>query len=199
MTTVFDFSATLAGTDDSNGNQNLNNRLIIPTSALSAASGNQCQIVLLFGSTAHTGGLCVNTMYFGQASVTAPNFNGDQVQVLFGGGATVTYSGVANSTVTSDIFTLPQAWDATKKYMLAWHYDAATQASTCLANPVGFDFWGAAGADSSSQTAPAGLGDNGAVLVFLEQIFITASASPTVLQTSSSGVYFTKKITTVAY
>lgn len=178
MTLVYDQSATMAGTDDGNGNQNLNNRLIIPVSALSPASGNQCQIKLLWGANAHPAeGVSIDTMYFGQAGAANPNFAGDQVQVKFGGLATVGYNGVASSTVTSDIFTLAQNWDPTKKYIVAWHYNAATATSSGFANPAGFDFWGSSGADNSSQTTPAGMSDNGAVLVLIDQIFITASSS----------------------
>ena len=85
MTVVLDFSTDFAGSDDGNGNSNINLRQVFTPTYLTAASGNQCQLKFRFGHTAHTAeGTAVDAVWFGQ-STTAPNFNGDQVQVKFSG------------------------------------------------------------------------------------------------------------------
>src|SRR4029077_18862322 len=89
MTTVFDQSTALAGTDDGDGNSNVNVRVVIPASLQTAASGTQCQITLLFGTAEPTETPAIDSVWFGQKGASAPDFDGTQVQVKFSGGSTV--------------------------------------------------------------------------------------------------------------
>lgn len=173
MTTVFDQSVALAGTDDGDGNQNLNIRVVLVTASLSAASGNQAQLVLLFGTACPTEVGSLTSVWFGQAGAADPNFAGDQVQVKFGGASTV--NGSAAGVVTSDIFTLAQNWDNTKKYTLAFHFALTSAASVSIAPAGGALLFNLAGTDTSSSTNPGAMNGPTGDLVFLEKIFITAS------------------------
>lgn len=185
MTLVFDKSASLAGTTDSDGNSNINIRQRVPKATLSAASGTACQLTLLFGTDCPTS-LALNTLYFGQSDQGANSikFSGDQVQVKFSGGATV--NGGAALVVTSDQFTLAQSFDNTKDYLLATHFNNGTGASVSIATVSGMDLWvSTVGADESSVTNPTGsYTDFPNTLGLLEQItIISAGGGATVTST----------------
>lgn len=179
MTTVFDQSAALAGTTGGSGNDGICFRVVLSPSVLAAASGTQCQLTFLWGTTETSETGAVTTVYFGQAGASDPNFAGDQVQVKFGGNAG--FDGSAAGVVTSDVFTLAQSFDATKKYVVAFHFlhTGALHGTGATATVTGCDVWlnaGGATADSSSQTTPPGMslgGSNSAF--FLEKATVTAS------------------------
>ncbi|WP_027554545.1 hypothetical protein [Bradyrhizobium sp. Cp5.3] len=173
MTIVFNATA-LTGTDDGGGNSNENIRVVLVTANLSAATGNQCQLVFRFGTGCPTETGSITSVWFGQSGGTAPNFTGDQVQVFFGGAATI--NGSAAGVVTSDVFTLAQNWDNTKSYTCAFHYKNGSAATSSQHNlSFGNDqLWAGAGTDSSSQTAPTGLSGVTADY-FLQQVIITAA------------------------
>ena len=181
MTVVYDQSAALnpggSGTDDGNSDGNQNCRQIIPSSVLSAASGNQFQLRLRWGSAggAETG--TFTSMYFGKRSGTSGiNFTGDQVQVLVGGSGVI--NALAGNTVTdTDVLTLGSSYDNTSDYLLSFHFQNTSAAHVSVATVTGFNFENAAGADESSATNPAlTYGPNADVLVLLELITITQSS-----------------------
>lgn len=242
MTIVFDQSSALAGTDDGGGNSNQNIRTVTAVALQTAFSGNQCQLVFLWGS-AETAAAGVGTSaWFGQQGATSPDFAGDQVQVKFAGsasfasipsasftgtiastvltaatvtgtigvGATVTGAGVtagttitsfgtgsggagtynlnASSTVsvgesmtsvglvTSDVFTLAQSWDATKRYVCAFHILTGQSGNVSIATVTGCNTWSGAGADDSSSTHSTTATSNTVnTIALMEKIIITAS------------------------
>lgn len=151
MTVVFDQSSVLTN----NSSFSLqNNRAVIKTPVLSPASGcNQIRVTYLF-LTGGTGGYAVGSHYVGQMGGSAPDFAGDQVQLLFGGNPTFSSPAVAAS-VTSDWVTLAQNFDATVQYVVSFFIPSI---GGNLASGLGFsstDMWTetASHTDSSSQTS----------------------------------------------
>lgn len=156
-TVVYNATSVLAGTDDGGSDANINFRQSIPSSALSPASGSKCQLKILFGSASATEGTTIDALWFGQAGGTLPNFTGDQVQVKFSGSGSV--GAGPGKSVTSDVFTLAQAWDHTKGYVFAVHW-ASTAAGSFSVSAVGGGISGdttyldAGGASTAANTIP---------------------------------------------
>lgn len=178
MTTVYDQSAILATTDDGGGNQNHNFRQFIPAAKLSSATGNQIQLVFLCGTNETSETPVVDEVWCGQGGVTEPNFTGDQVQIKFGGSAS--FNGSAAGVITSDVATLAQNFDNTKKYTVSWHIANAASGHMSSAALSTVNLWVDGGAASTaSQTTPAGLGEVADTAQFLEKIIITAAGGDT--------------------
>lgn len=125
-TTVFDASATLAGTDDGNGNGNFNFRQLFAPAGLSAATGTQIRLTFLFGTGEPTESGAIDAVFVGQKTTTTISsastdaiFTGNQVQVTFSGSTSV--NGSAAGVAVSDFITLGETYDNTKSYMVAWH------------------------------------------------------------------------------
>jgi hypothetical protein len=175
MTTVYDQSASLTGTDDGDGNANQNLRFNLPTALLSAASGTQCQLEFRWGTAEGNEAGAVTSCWFGQSG-TAPQFTGDQVQVKFGGASG--FSGSAAGVVTSDVFTLAQAWDNTKRYTCALHILSTANGNCSVATVTGVDLWNAVGVDNASATNPGGMtGPTANTAFFLEKVIVTAGGA----------------------
>jgi hypothetical protein len=191
MTTVYDQSAILAGTNDGGGNGATNLRNVLAASLLSAATGTQCQLTFLFGNTEGTETPAIDTVYFGQKGASSPDFAGDQVQVFFGGSATM--NGSASGVVVSDVFTLPQTWDNTKDYVVSWYTHTGQQGTVSFAALTGAVLWGSSvgppqtnQAGSNSLTSPTNIVTNAA---FLEKIDITAATgTPTLPLTIGTSI-----------
>ncbi len=177
MTTVYDQATPLTGTDDGDTNGNINYRQVLATALLSAASGAQCQLVFRWGTAQGTVTGAMTSVWFGQSGATDPNFAGDQVQVKFGGASGVDSS--PGGEVTSDIFTLAQNFNNTKKYTCAFHVLSTNGGAVATATVTGAALYGDGGAaDSSSQTTPSGLSIlNANQAFFLEKVIITAAVS----------------------
>jgi hypothetical protein len=174
MTTVYDQTTALTGTDDGDGNQNQNLRFVLPTALLSAASGTQCQLVFRWGTAEPSEAGAVTSCFFGQIGATEPNFAGDQVQVKFGGSAS--FSGSAAGVVTSDVFTLAQSFDNTKRYVCALHILSTAAGNSSAATVTGVDFWNRADVDQSSLTTPSIMtGPLANAAFLLEKVIITAA------------------------
>ena len=157
MTTVF--SDALTGGDT--GRQSENERMVFPASVLGAATGNQIRVSFLFHGTDGGGPYVFGPCYIGQSG-TAPNFTGDQVQVLFSGAGTFNIPVPNPSTVASDFVTLAQAWDNTKSYTVSWLVGSIPgSAAMPFHFTTGPDLWGSGSGSTTTstanQTAPAGL------------------------------------------
>lgn len=158
-TTVYDKSATLAGTDDGGGNGTFNVREVIKAANLSSASGNQIRITVLFGTAAPTETPAVDEMWVGQAAATGHeyDFNGNQVRVKFSGGNTI--NGSAAGTVTSDFVTLGEAYDNTKNYVISFYPSSGKQCNLSTAVITNDDeFFDGGGGASNASTSVVTLG-----------------------------------------
>lgn len=177
VTTVFDASATLAGTDDGNGNSNVNFRQVIKHNVLSAATGNQVRITVLFGSSEGTENPAVDDLWFGQLNPTTfTAFDGNQVHVTF----PTALNGAASQSYVSDWVTLGQNWDNTQDYLAAFHATNGASCHTSFASQANADQWGDSGGSStSSQTNPLSfiLFNTGAI-AFIAKIEIQAAGPP---------------------
>ena len=184
MTVVYDVTSTLSGTDDGGGDANFNTRNVLSPSVLGAASGKKCQLEFRFGTGCPTEALSITSVYFGQGDTTDPtvdsNFNGNQVQVKFGGSGTM--GGGAAKVMVSDILTLGENWDKTKCYVAAFHVDGASGMSWSTSAIGGFagpqtyvDNGGAGNPDTSANTIPGNNmhSHNANTVFFLEKITIT--------------------------
>lgn len=172
MTVVYDKSSILAGTDDGGGNGNQTMRQTLPPGTLSAAAGNQGQLVFLWGASEPTESNVCTGVWIGQAA-TAPAYTGNQVQVFFGGSAS--FSGSAGGVITSDIFTLGENWDNTKTYMVSWFFTNGSSTHLSIATLTGSTLYGALSLNIPGQTAGTNFGvlsSNSAA--FVEKLFITA-------------------------
>lgn len=103
MTVAYDQRGVMTG-DDGGGDHNSSFRIYLPSSVLSAASGNQCQVVFFWGvGTGASAGILLS--YIGKSGGTNNyDFTGDQAQVTWNGGnatqASVLGAHIATSTIT---------------------------------------------------------------------------------------------------
>lgn len=154
-TTVYDVTGSIAS--DDGGNQNINWRQLIKATALGVASGGQLRLTFQFGSSAAALSPSITSIYVGRASATGANshdFSGNQVQLLFGGGATISSTG-ASSLSLSDWVTLGEAYDNTKDYLFAFHTASGTSShitNIALSNVRGWYNFNS-GSDTSAITA----------------------------------------------
>jgi len=186
MTVVFDASATLAGTDDGNGNGNFNARQLFTPAALSAASGNQIRLTLLFGTAEGSETAAIDAVWVGQRTTTtivspptSSIFTGNQVQVLFGGSGSV--NGSAAGVVVSDWITLGENWDNTKGYMVAWHGATGKTSNVSIgtvSNTAQAFYSGTVGGSTASQTTASPNMDllNATTAALISKIEIQAAA-----------------------
>ncbi len=183
MTIVYDVTSTLSGTDDGGGDANFNTRNVLNPGVLAAATGRKCQLEFRFGTACPTEALSMTSVYFGQGDTTDPsvdsNFNGNQVQVTFGGSGTM--GGGAAKVMTSDMMTLGENFDNTKCYVIAFHVSGASGMSWSTSVVGGFagpqtyvDNGGAGNPDTSASTVPGNNmhAHNANTVFFLEKITI---------------------------
>ena len=103
MTVAYDQRGVMTG-DDGGDDHNSSWRIYLPSSVLSAASGNQCQVVFFWGvGTGASAGILLS--YIGKSGGTNNyDFTGDQAQVTWNGGnatqASVLGAHIATSTIT---------------------------------------------------------------------------------------------------
>lgn len=189
MTVVVDQSTALAGTDDGDGNGNANFRQLINTAALGAATGTQVRVTVLFGTAEGSESPAIDDMWIGQKAAAGNpyDFNGNQVQVKFGGGSSI--NGSAAGVVVSDFVTLGEAYDNTKSYIIAFHATNGKNANISLATISQFTQYFIGGASNSSTTAPSGIwSTNVNNLGFIEKIEIQAAGGE-VLQGAQQRFY----------
>jgi hypothetical protein len=184
MTTVFDQSGSMAGSDDGNTNSNRNFRVQFTSAILSAASGNLCQLTFLWGTAEGSEAGAVTDCWFGQQGATPPDFTGDQVQVFFSGSAG--FNGSAAGVVTSDVFTLPQAWDNTKNYVCAYHILSTASANASHSILTGSNLYSDVGTTTSSQTHDASQALDSANSTFMVEKIVVTSGSVTSFPTTNA-------------
>jgi hypothetical protein len=98
----------------------LNERQVIAASRLAACSGCMTvKVQFTFTSGGNGGPYTIGGVWIGQSNATAPNFNGDQVQLTFSG--STTFPSCTPCAVTSDPVTLAQAFDNTKSYTVSFY------------------------------------------------------------------------------
>lgn len=178
MTVVLDKSATLAGTDDGNGNGGANFRHIVKAAVLGAATGTQMRVTLLFGTAETTETPAIDDMWVGQAAASgnAYDFNGNQVQLKFSGGNSI--NGAAAGAVVSDWVTLGEAYDSSKNYVFAFHPKSGANCNISFAAIANCDqyFPTAGNTSTSASTVPADVfGVNAGALSLIEKIEIQAA------------------------
>lgn len=156
MTVVFDKSATLAGTDDGGGDSNLNFREVINSLNLSAATGTQVRVTILFGTACPTETGSLDALYIGRAATSghAYDFNGNQVQLTFSGGTSV--NGSAGSSQTSDWVTFggAESYDNTKNIVFSVHIKNGSTCSISRAAVANIDGYYDFNSSSAGTTAP---------------------------------------------
>src|SRR5580693_5791283 len=87
-TTVFDASGAMAGSDAGTGPP-ANGRTVFLAAALSSGQGNQVRLTYLCGASSGSG-VTLGPIYFGKAGGTEPDFNSNQVQMIWSGSTTFT-------------------------------------------------------------------------------------------------------------
>ena len=173
MTFVLD--QTFGGADNATST---NIRQFFGANSLISASGTRCRLTFNFWPSSPDIPVAYTSVYFGQGGVTAPNFTGDQVHVLFGGGSSV-HAPAGGGDVVSDIFTLPQSWDVTHSYVCAFYCsanmtgNAGFGTATALAGVNAYEL--ASGTDESANTTPSAMGSVGGVELSLRRIEITTA------------------------
>jgi hypothetical protein len=176
MTVVYNGTSDLTSAA-STGYQN--SRLVFTSGSLSSAAGTQVRLTFIFSGTGD-GGYSIGTVYFGKMGATEPDFDGTQVQILFGGNPTFSSLATAGA-VTSDWATLPAAYSNGTVYVAAWYVPFVPgNLGTYFGFYGNVDYWRetTSHADSSSSTIPStALSESGAGQIFmLSELEIQASA-----------------------
>lgn len=197
-TTVFDKSGTgpglLGGTDDGDGNGNLNFRQIIQNAALGAATGTQMRVSLLFGTAETSETPAIDDLWGSQVAASGHPYddNGNQVQFKFSGGNTI--NGSAAGLVASDWVTLGEPYDNTKDYVFAFH---PTSGKSCnisfvsVGSGVANQWFDPTPGASNSATTVVTLSNNsgGGGLGLIAKIEIQAAVDATSLVGSSAPLF----------
>lgn len=178
MTTVFDQTAILTGTDDGDGNSNLNLRQQIVFTLLGAATGDQIRITFRFGTGEPTETPAIDDCFCGRAALVgnAYDFNGNQVRVTVAGSNNI--NGSAGGVVVSDIITFAggEVYDQTKTLVFAYHVKNGASCNFSIAGLTGanvfFDNGGASTAGNTTTTLSNVLANN---LIFVDAIEILSS------------------------
>jgi hypothetical protein len=149
------------GSDDGGGDNGILFRQYIPSSAfINAGIGaTQFRVTLLGGSFNGTNTTTIGTVWFGRAAASSTlNFNGNQVQCLFGGAGTFINTGTNSWTETSDWanFAGGETFDPTQNYILAFFIDfnatgGCSQASYTVSG-ANLQYVFRTGADTSGDT-----------------------------------------------
>lgn len=183
MTVVFDQTSALTGTDDGNGNSNVNFRQVINSALLSTASGNQVRVTVRFGTAEGSETPAVDNMWISQAAASgnAYNFDGNQVQVTFSGGSSI--NGSVAGVLVSDWVTLGAAYDSTKNYVLAFHCHSGAAFNSSNATLTNANLFFDPGASNSATTSVTLTQFVGSDLFFIEKIEIQASGGGTAVTT----------------
>ncbi|RTL52891.1 MAG: hypothetical protein EKK40_07010 [Bradyrhizobiaceae bacterium] len=108
---IVNLSPPVAGDNDDGTAYGL--RTLLTTSILSAPSNGSAIRVTFSASTGNN--LPVTAAYVGHKGASAPNFDGNQKQLLFGGSGSVTIT--ANSSITSDLLNF--SFDKTKDLIIS--------------------------------------------------------------------------------
>lgn len=181
--TVFDQTSSLVGSDDGDGNSDITIRQVIPASALSAGVGGETQfrVTVLFGTGQPTVTAAVTDVFGGRgaASGNAWSFQNAPTRVTFSSGSS-SINGSASSSQISDWVTLPETFDNTKPFVIAYHCSATVQMNQSLAGPVGYLAPFESGNDASTQTTGGGYTANVNTLVFIAKIEIQTASTPAI-------------------
>lgn len=192
VTTVFDRTTSLTGTTGGNF-ANTNFRVVIGSSLLGVATGTQIRITLRWGTDCATLAAGCTNMWVGRAAASghAYDFNGNQVQVLFGAGAAPSCS--ASGQVVSDWITFGggETYDNTKPLVIAfWTVNTITTSTVSEFSPLtGVDEYSegtSGGSTSATSVVTLSLLGNG-FLDLIEKIEIQAAGNvaPVVAWTTS--------------
>lgn len=171
-------------------NPSLSNvRQVLAPAVLTAQAGcNQVRVSFLFFGGGQ--GYAIGKCFIGQMGASAPNFAGDQAQVTFNGGADTFISLTTNAAFVSDWVTLPQNWDATKSYVVAFFISFVPgNIAATLGFLTGADAYSetTTGVDSSGTTVmPGSIGFSPGFLFTISKIEVQPGAAPIVLTLGSA-------------
>lgn len=189
MTTAWDVSATLPGTNFNFGPPPSSMRCVILTADLTPVSGaNQMRFTFIWGTSAATNAAAITAVYSGIGVATSftanwADYASTPTQVTFGGSGTMASS--SGGTVVSDWITLPANYDSTKTLVTGWFSPTTGEANYSLANSsanVRAAWAQSTGtiADASS-LAYSGINGNGGFYSLLAKIEVQGSGGPTVV------------------
>lgn len=154
MTVVFTTSA-LTGTDDGDGDSNLNTRIVFQSGTLSAAAGaNQFRVTFLYGLHCPVESISIDGAAGGRgAGSGSQNYDGNQAQLLAVGGSS-TFAGGPALSFTTDWATFGggQTFDNTKDFVVAFHQANGSASSTAFVSTTNLTFFFDVGADNSLST-----------------------------------------------
>ncbi len=144
----------------------LNLRQEVDASNIST-SGTLCRLTLMASSSSGAG---VDSIYFGTASGTGPNFTGDQVQVFVGGSGSFIVAQNTSTVTDPFIFSLNEA----SNMMVACHFNGSAPGGLAGVegnNSIsGYTSSTKSGADESSSTTVTGYSSTGSRDRFLSKI-----------------------------
>lgn len=169
MTTVYDQSGILTGTDDGNGNGGLTLRVLVHTAGLATATGTTATITIRFGTLEPAESAVITAMYCGQSAAASLDYTNVPSRVTFGGLNTI--NGSAAGVVTSDVITLPEAYDHTKGFLISFDVAVGKNCNFSVAADTNTDFWFGSGANASNQLG-GGLTISAGSALFLQAINI---------------------------
>jgi hypothetical protein len=143
----------------------------IPTAALSAASGQTCRITIKFSALGN--GTTVQAFMAQQGAGDVYDFNTTPATINFSGSGTITGDG-STLTYVSDSFSLPEAYDHTKNYNVAFNFGAGTVTALSKAlTGAHIRYLGSPG-DAATVNKSGYLSDSDGTHEFVSQIEISA-------------------------
>jgi hypothetical protein len=142
----------------------------IPTAALSAASGQTCRITIKFSALGN--GTTVQAFMAQQGAGDVYDFNTTPATINFSGSGTITGDG-STLTYVSDSFSLPEAYDHTKNYNVAFNFGAGT-VTTLQKTLTGSHVRFTSGADAATVNKSGYLSDGDGTHECVSQIEISA-------------------------
>lgn len=177
------------GGDDGAGDAGISFRVYLPSGVLiSAGAGStQFRITVLGGSANAANTTTVGTFWFGRAaSASTLNFNGNQVEITWGGSTTFTNTGVNSWTQTSDFmnFAGGETFDPTQNYILAFFFSGANQAvsqSTYTVSGAEFQFNNNFSDTSGNTNAGTGWSPVSNTVQLLDTIQVQGGSGPVVV------------------
>jgi hypothetical protein len=177
--TVYNETSILTGTDDGGGNAGLTFRQVIPSSQLAPGAGGETQfrVTILFGTSAVALTGAIHSMHGGRGapSGNAYSFASTPTQITFSGANTANCSGAA-ATLVSDWVNLPESFDATKPFVVAFAPIASGNFHASVATLTGAALWFTTGVDDGTQS-PSGYVSDGAVIALVTKIEIQGVAA----------------------
>lgn len=134
-TTVYDESGVLNGTDDGGGDGGATFVIVARSALLAAAAGKtKARVTIRYGSACPAGGSLPASFYFGQGASTGDEYDFAAAPVAVTFPSAITPG--PNLEYVSDPITLPQNWDATKNYCLAFVLSDGAATMTTVYAPV---------------------------------------------------------------